>query len=123
VGDGYGDGWVTPSEVRLCPICGAALRGRQSYDKPRCRTAAYRLRLPQRTTLERAVKSYQRELLEAGDLVAHTIYECQDCMTRYLGTQRCPECNRFCTKLGYGGRCPDSGELHLFEELEGAEPE
>jgi len=27
-----------------------------------------------------------------------------DCQTRYVGQQRCPDCNAFCTRLGLGGR-------------------
>lgn len=107
---------------RTCPVCGKPVRGRQIYDAPKCRTAAYRLRQPGRPTLEAELRSYERELKQARELVAHTVYECAECGTRHLGKQRCPGCGKFSEKLGYGGQCPDDSEaIHLFRELEGAE--
>ena len=35
-----------------------------------------------------------------------TIYECPQCETRYLGEQRCDDCNTWCRRLGPGGTCP-----------------
>ena len=32
-----------------------------------------------------------------------TVYECPQCQTRYLGVQRCEDCNTWCRRLGAGG--------------------
>ena len=37
---------------------------------------------------------------------ASTVYECDTCANRYLGTQRCEDCNTFARKVGPGGCCP-----------------
>jgi hypothetical protein len=34
------------------------------------------------------------------------VYQCPECEERYLGEQRCPDCNRFGRRLGAGGLCP-----------------
>jgi hypothetical protein len=31
-----------------------------------------------------------------------TVYECPSCGARYLGEQRCPDCQRFCRRVGPG---------------------
>ena len=41
---------------------------------------------------------------------AATVYECPSCQTRYLGEQRCPDCQRFCRRVGPGGLCPHCDE-------------
>jgi hypothetical protein len=38
-----------------------------------------------------------------------SVYACPECQTRYLGEQRWPDCNRFCTRVGLGGGCPHCG--------------
>ena len=55
------------------------------------------------------------------DLVAHMVYGCPICEQRYLGERRCPDCNRFCRKLGLGGTCPHCDEPVLIAELLGKE--
>ena len=47
-----------------------------------------------------------------------TIYECPTCETRYLGEQRCPECNTWCHRIGPGGHCPTCDELTTIAELQ-----
>ncbi len=37
---------------------------------------------------------------------ADTVYECPHCEIRYLGEQRCDDCNTWCRRLGPGGTCP-----------------
>ncbi|MGI8807830.1 MAG: hypothetical protein ACR2KK_08325 [Acidimicrobiales bacterium] len=37
---------------------------------------------------------------------ADVVYECPDCDTRYLGEQRCDDCNLWCRRVGPGGCCP-----------------
>ena len=40
---------------------------------------------------------------------------------RYLGQQRCPDCHRFCRRLGPGGACPHCDEPVTFVDLLGEE--
>lgn len=37
---------------------------------------------------------------------AVTVYECDECGARMLGTQRCGECGTFMRRVGVGGLCP-----------------
>ena len=46
-----------------------------------------------------------------------TVYECPECELRLLGTQRCPDCGSFMTKLGLGGLCSNCDEPVTFDEL------
>ena len=39
-----------------------------------------------------------------------SVYECPVCSQRYLGEQRCTDCNVFCRRLGAGGECPHCGD-------------
>ena len=50
---------------------------------------------------------------------AQTVYECSGCDRRYLGEQRCEDCNLFCRSLGPGGECPRCGEPVAISELIG----
>ncbi len=34
-----------------------------------------------------------------------TVYACPSCDARYLGEQRCDECNTWCRRLGPGALC------------------
>src|SRR2546429_693695 len=46
-----------------------------------------------------------------------TVYYCPDCGTRYLGVQRCEDCDRFCRRLGAGGLCPCCDEPVALKDL------
>jgi Zinc-ribbon containing domain len=46
-----------------------------------------------------------------------TIYACDDCGTRYLAEQWCPDCVRPARRLGPGGACGHCGELLTIDEL------
>jgi len=46
-----------------------------------------------------------------------TVYFCPDCGTRYLGIQRCEDCDRFCRRLGAGGLCPCCEEPVALKDL------
>jgi len=48
---------------------------------------------------------------------ADTVYECPECEARYLGAQRCEDCNRWCRRLGPGGPCPHCDELVTVADL------
>lgn len=87
-----------------CPICTRRFRpvGRQRFCAAACRQAAYRRRQP--VPVPAVVLPPRRSQREG------TIYECPACETRYLGTQRCPECGVFCQRVGPGGLCPHCDE-------------
>ena len=79
--------------------CGAALTavvGRQAYCSAACRQRAHRTRHIQ-PTLPAAVTIRARRV--------DGVYQCPDCQARYLGQQRCDDCNTFCARLGVGGLC------------------
>ena len=46
-----------------------------------------------------------------------TVYECPQCQTRYLGTQRCEDCNTWCRRLGPGGPCPHCDDFVAVSDL------
>jgi len=90
-----------------CPSCQQALhgrRGRQRFCSAAYRQAAYRARQPH----------HPDELPPAparGAIRARAVYQCPHCGTRYLGQQRCPDSNAFCTRTGAGGTCPCCQEV------------
>ena len=52
----------------------------------------------------------------------NTVYECGECLTRYLGEQWCVECVRPCRRVGVGGLCPHCDEpVAIPDLLEAAE--
>ena len=91
-----------------CAVCGTAFaqQGRGTYCSSACRQVAYRWR---RSAARRAVPT-QHPLLAV-------IYECPDCEQRYLGDQRCPDCNLFCRRVDIGGACPSCDELVALTDL------
>lgn len=46
-----------------------------------------------------------------------TVYECAGCGTRFLGQQRCPDCQQFCRRVGPGGLCPHCDEPVAVTDL------
>ena len=93
------------SVTASCGLCGEVLpAGRtRSWCSASCRQAAWRRR-----------QAAPRPALAAK---VDTVYECPDCETRYLGEQRCPECNRWCRKLGAGAPCPHCEEFVAVSDL------
>jgi hypothetical protein len=106
------DGSSPPATTRTCPGCPATLpSSRARYCSAACKQRAYRARrLGPMTSIP---------ILRPDR--ARTIYECPTCETRYLGQQRCPDCHRFCRRLGPGGPCPHCDEPVLLAELLGEE--
>lgn len=89
-------GFVTAEALR-CPTCGRPLApGRRRYCADACRQAAYRRRLAAASAPAPAARAPKAE----------TIYQCPSCEERYVGEQRCEDCNVFCRRLGVGGCCP-----------------
>ena len=52
-----------------------------------------------------------------ADRHAHTVFECSSCGDRFVGVQRCPECNLFMHTLGVGGMCIHCDAPLLVAEL------
>jgi predicted RNA-binding Zn-ribbon protein involved in translation (DUF1610 family) len=103
--------------ARPCPLCATPIRSlRARYCSAACKQRAYRTR---RTAPD--VPTPTTGSVLAPDRVARTIYACPDCGERYLGERRCPDCNRFCRRLGLGGHCPDCEQPILIAELLGKE--
>lgn len=46
-----------------------------------------------------------------------TVYECNECGARYLGDQRCDDCNTWCRRIGPGGPCPHCDELVALDDI------
>jgi hypothetical protein len=89
-----------------CPVCATPFvpAGKCRY----CRVAAHRRRT---RTIEAtvAVVPPPRRL--------RTVYECDTCGTRLLGTQRCDDCGTCMRRVGPGGQCPCCDEPVTIEEL------
>ena len=102
-----------PEDLR-CLACTRPLpvaRGRQAYCDQTCRQAAFRRR--HAPTLDhQALAPPPARSRRAG-----TIYTCPACDSRFLGEQRCTDCNTFATRLGPGGSCPDCDSLITIDEL------
>lgn len=110
-----GDETVTIQSTRSCPACGLTFNfdgqsGRKRlWCSAACRQRGYRLRnhppadpmvvLPKRT------------------LKSEVVYECPECEARYLGIQRCDECNVFARRVGPGGPCPHCDEPVAVADL------
>jgi hypothetical protein len=105
-----------PPDARACPLCATPLPSpRARYCSEACKQRAYRLRQAERRALDPSTLA--RELKRLRTLVAHTLYECPTCGERYLGVQRCPECQHFCRALGLGGACPHCDEVLLITDV------
>jgi hypothetical protein len=114
----YGSRYGTaPPQTRgACPLCAGALpSSRARYCSEACKQRAYRLRQAERTHADPTTLA--RELRRLRTLRAHTLYECPTCGERYLGVQRCPDCQHFCRALGLGGACPHCDELRLLTDV------
>jgi hypothetical protein len=94
-----------------CPSCGRGFSptGRRRFCSDACRQAAWRARHPGK--LVTAI------LLPPQTPRPATIYECPICEARYLGEQRCPDCNIFCRRVGPGGACPHCDEPVAVSDL------
>jgi hypothetical protein len=82
--------------------------GRRRYCSGACRQAAWR----------------QRHQLPAGPVTqpsppshSASVYECPACEVRYLGSQRCDDCNQFCRRIGPGALCPHCDEPVTLADL------
>jgi hypothetical protein len=115
----YGSRYASQTQAdpdRRCPTCAGPLPStRARYCSVGCKQRAYRLRQVAITPAD--LDALTADLRRRQALVAHTIYECPACSGRFLGEQRCAECNRFCRALGPGGACPGCDEPILLADL------
>jgi transcription elongation factor Elf1 len=89
-----------------CGFCGASFTavGRRRWCSVSCRQAAWRARRAAVPTPPRVPRSA-------------TVYECGNCGARYLGSQRCEECNTWCYRVGPGAECPHCNEPVAVSDL------
>jgi hypothetical protein len=95
--------------VRTCAMCGASFtsQGRRRFCDDACRQAAWRQRHPA-SVLPQLPRRVPR---------SSVIYECPECEARFLGEQRCDQCQRFCRRVGPGGPCPSCDEPIALVDL------
>ena len=103
-----GPRWQPPCatmSATTCPACGLAFQrsGRQRFCSSGCRQAVWR-----------AARRAPAEPLVAR---SGTVYECPQCDARYLGEQRCGDCNTWCRRLGPGAPCPHCDEPVAMSDL------
>jgi hypothetical protein len=86
----------------VCPVCEGRFEpwGRRRYCSDRCRRTAWarRHRIPAAPVVVPAAGRARRPV---------TVYECDACGARALGSQRCDECGTFMRRVGLGGLCPE----------------
>ena len=90
-----------------CALCRRSFvpKGRQRYCDTTCRQTAWR-RLHAAPVAPLVIVAK-----------ASTVYECDTCGNRYLGTQRCEDCNTFARKIGPGGCCPYCDEPVVLADI------
>jgi RecJ-like exonuclease len=95
----------------LCPVCQGmfAQTGRQLYSIKLCRDTANRRR--------KQATSQPVKPPTARPRGAVTVYECEGCGARSLGSPRCEECRTFMRKAGLGGLCPHCEEPVTVTDL------
>lgn len=101
----------TETTTRACPLCERVFHPirRQLFCSDRCRKAAWRRRT--------ATPPPTVTVPPARTRPESTVYACTECDERYLGDQWCPDCNRPCVKIGFGGTCPACDHPVAVSEL------
>lgn len=91
-----------------CPVCTGAFhpRGRQRVCSSACRQALWRQRHPM-----------PLPIVPGRAPMPQTVYECPTCALRFLGAQRCPDCQVFCRRIGPGAACPYCDEPVAITDL------
>ena len=96
---------VRDDGATTCPVCCKEFepQGKQRFCGTPCRQAAWR----------------RQNAASAEPVVAKpdTVYSCPRCDARYIGVQRCEDCNVFCIRLGPGGPCPNCDEPVALSDL------
>jgi len=95
-----------------CRLCGRPLQsGHEKWCSDACRQKAYRLRT------QAPQPAATPSLPARSSAKAVTVYECPSCEARLLGEQRCPDCQVWARRVGYGGRCPHCDEPVTLADL------
>ena len=96
---------IATTATTVCPHCGSRFTpvGRRRWCSDACRQSAWRVR-------RAAPRPTQPAKID-------TVYECPQCLTRYLGEQRCADCNTWCRRLGPGAPCPHCQDLVAVQDL------
>jgi hypothetical protein len=96
--------------TNTCPACGQPFTpsGRRRWCSAACKQAAWRRR--------NTPAKPEPPVPPAGRKRAITVYECDTCGDRALGSQRCDDCGTFMHAAGIGGLCP-CGEPVTIHEL------
>jgi hypothetical protein len=95
-----------------CPICKQhfAASGHKRYCTDACRRTAWRRRhqtvVPPQIVIP--ANRARRPL---------TVYQCDECETRSVGSQRCEQCGSFMRRVGFGGPCPHCDAPVAIEDL------
>jgi hypothetical protein len=106
---------LTIQSTRSCPACGLTFTSGERSGRQRiwcsaaCRQRGYRLR--NQPPADPVV------VLPKPPLKAEVVYECPECEARYLGIQRCDECNVFARRVGPGAPCPHCNEPVAVADL------
>jgi hypothetical protein len=83
--------------------------GRRRYCSDNCRVAAWRAR--------HHPTPPQPPVPPQGAKRAVTVYICDNCDSRALGEQYCPDCHTFMRAAGIGAECPCCSEPIAIAEL------
>jgi DNA replication protein DnaC len=101
----------TTRDTITCPVCQRPFvpAGRRRFCSDACRKTAWRRRhQPPAVAIVVPPARPRRPI---------TVYACPSCQTRYLGEQRCPDCEAFCHRVGLGGACPHCDEPVTVTDL------
>ncbi|MGH3180827.1 MAG: hypothetical protein ACRDOE_02815 [Streptosporangiaceae bacterium] len=95
-----------------CAACGRPFTasGRRRWCSDACKQAAWRHR-----AAPAAIPA--PPLVPAGSRRTVTVYQCDSCGHRALGSQRCEDCGTFMHAIGRGGLCPSCDEPVAIQEL------
>ncbi len=102
---------TAPDAQRPCPVCTTPFTRvrRQRFCSTACRQTAWRrthhVPLPAVSVAPRPPRR------------AITVYACPACEERYLGEQWCPDCQRPCRRIGFGGACPACDHPVALDDL------
>lgn len=99
------------SAAATCPVCQCSFvpSANKLFCGKLCKDTAYRRR---KQSARKPIK-----VPSARPRRAVTVYECDGCGERSLGSQRCEECRTFMRKLGLGGLCPHCEEPVTLSDL------
>lgn len=106
---------VTIHNELSCPACGLTFIPKVGPGRSRvwcsdaCRQRGYRLRRQPPADLVVVLSVTLPKTV--------VVYQCPECEARYIGVQRCQECNLFCSRLGPGGPCPHCDEPVAVTDL------